>query len=188
MCKSSGLIPRVDNFGGMERSSMSAIKAIGAGMLFLASSLAFGQDLISIPRANDSRPERFVHEVLELTNKVRTENGLQPLNSNPFLNRAAVWMAQDMSKNGYCKHTDSLGRGVPDRLEAHGYEKWGRVSENLAAGYMTPAEAVEAWLNSPGHRANLLDPKVTEIGVAFLYDPTAKHGYYWVQDFGRPLR
>ncbi|MCE9558245.1 MAG: CAP domain-containing protein [Armatimonadetes bacterium] len=127
----------------------------------------------------------FNDQVLVLTNKERAAAGLKPLVTDETLNKAAYWKAVDLSTAPVFDHKDSLGRPPKDRIESFGYLDWARLSENIAGGYFTPEEVVAAWMKSPGHRANIMDPKVKEIGLAFYYDPSSRHGYYWVQNFAR---
>lgn len=127
----------------------------------------------------------LVDEVLRLTNKERAAAGLKPLKIDETLSRAAFWKAVDLAGAPKFEHKDTLGREPKDRIESFGYLDWERLSENIAGGYLTSDEVVDAWMHSPGHRKNILDPKVNEIGIAFYFDPKSRHGYYWVQNFAR---
>lgn len=127
----------------------------------------------------------LMDEVLRLTNVERAAAGLKPLKLDPTLNRAAYWKAVDLSSAKVFDHKDTLGRSPKDRIESFGYTDWERLSENIAGGYLTAEEVVQAWMQSPGHRKNIMDGKVNEIGIAFYYDPNSRHGYYWVQNFAR---
>lgn len=115
--------------------------------------------------------------LLVLTNQERARYGLAPLRASPILNNAASWHAQDMAVFGYFDHTDSLGRSFDQRLRDFGYDRYTRVGENIYRGSTSPVDALEAWMNSPGHRTNILNPDFTEMGVGV-------YGVYWVQDFG----
>ncbi len=127
--------------------------------------------------------DAFSQRVLYLTNAQRTRRGLKPLRINANLENAANWFAQDMASRQVktLSHIDSKGRDPGQRLRAFGYP-WSWYGENIAMGYATPAAVVNAWMNSPGHRANILNPHFTEIGIGHASGGGA---IYWVQDFGR---
>lgn len=81
---------------------------------------------------------------------------------------------------------------MQERVENNGYDHWARLTENLTVGYIsnnnpidTPEEAVQQWLNSAGHCENLMDPNVTDVGMAYLYDANSDYKHYWTQNFGR---
>ncbi|WP_231510397.1 CAP domain-containing protein [Fischerella sp. PCC 9605] len=118
----------------------------------------------------------FEKQVLDLTNQERAKAGLQPLKGNAELDYAADKYAEDMSERGVLSHTGPDGSQPWDRAKAVGYEAQ-TMGENIAAGQKTPEQVVQAWMNSPGHRANILNPNYTELGVGF-------HDNYWGQLFG----
>jgi len=141
----------------------------------------------SNPRPGPTGTADFVQQVLNLTNQFRAQNGLAPLRLNAELNAAALAHSKDMALKDYFSHTGKNGSSPGDRLKAVGYESqaWG---ENIAAGYSTPEQVVQGWINSPGHRANLLNRSYTELGVGYynLANDTGSVNYnnYWTQDFG----
>lgn len=123
------------------------------------------------------------------TNIQRTNNGgLPPLAENVELDAAAARKAQDMFNRQYFEHVSPDSKNVGDLVEAIGYE-YIAVGENLALGnYKDDQELVQAWMDSPGHRANILSTKFTEIGVAVgrgLFE--GKQTWLAVQVFARPL-
>jgi hypothetical protein len=118
----------------------------------------------------------FEQQVFELTNQERVKNGLSPLKTNAELNFAADKYAEEMSKRRVLSHTGPDGSKAWDRAEAVGYEAQ-MMGENIAAGQRTPEQVVKGWMDSPGHRANILRSQYTDIGVGF-------YNNYWVQDFG----
>lgn len=124
----------------------------------------------------ESNNATFEQQVFELTNQERAKNGLSPLKANAELNYAADKYAEEMSERGVLSHTGPDGSKPWDRAEAVGYEAR-MMGENLAAGQRTAEQVVEGWMGSPGHRANILKPQYTDIGVGF-------YNNYWVQDFG----
>jgi uncharacterized protein YkwD len=89
-----------------------------------------------------------------------------------------------MAQRGYFDHVTPEGRKPTDRLASTGYE-WTLTGENIAKGDMTPREAVQGWLASAGHCANIMDPRFTEMGFA-IADGEGKGEVYWVQTFAAP--
>jgi uncharacterized protein YkwD len=122
--------------------------------------------------------------VWTLTNRERAENGLSGLSLNGDLVASARAHSADMAAQDYFSHTALDGSSPGDRIAAAGYDanSWG---ENIAAGYTTPASVVDGWMNSPGHRANILNSNFCDIGVGYAYDGDSTYGHYWTQNFGR---
>ncbi|MCL1468286.1 CAP domain-containing protein [Argonema galeatum A003/A1] len=125
--------------------------------------------------------------VVNLSNSFRAQNGLPPLTMNPQLNASAQAHTTDMALNDYTSHTGLNGSNIGDRALAAGYRS-PFVGENIAWGFPTPEAAVNWWMNSPGHRANILNPDYRDIGVGyyFLANDTGNvnYNYYWTQNFG----
>ncbi|MEZ2716130.1 CAP domain-containing protein [Niallia circulans] len=122
-------------------------------------------------------PSNFVSEVIDLTNAERKKQGLPALQAYPELNNVADMKAKDMNDKGYFSHTSPTYGSPFDMMRDFGitYESAG---ENIAQGQRSPEEVVNAWMNSEGHRANILNDKYTHIGVGF-----DEGGYEWVQMF-----
>jgi uncharacterized protein YkwD len=126
----------------------------------------------------------FAGQVLTLVNQHRASIGVGQLTTDGALQASAVWKSMNMAGLNYFDHNDDpIGRTVQQRLTACGWPTnlgWG---ENIAYGYSTPADVMNAWLNSPGHKANIENPSfnTTGIGVA----ANAQGVYYWTQDFGQ---
>jgi uncharacterized protein YkwD len=117
--------------------------------------------------------------VVDETNRERARHGLDPLKPSTALDHAAQEHADDMSARGYFSHDTKGGPSWAVRIGRH-YERAGRaIAENIAFGQRNAREVVRAWMNSPGHRRNILDADMTRMGVGF-----AKKGRRWVQDFG----
>ena len=129
----------------------------------------------------------FETQLLRLTNRERQKQGLAPLKLSAQLSRAAQLHGTDMAKNNYFSHTGRNGSNLGDRAKASGY-KYSRVGENLAAGRSTAEGTMKQWMNSAGHRANILNPKFTEIGFGYANTPNSRYQHYWVQVFGTPQR
>lgn len=132
-------------------------------------------------------------EIIALTNAFRAGKKLGGLRPNSALTAAARAYATYLAKNGKFSHTAD-GHEAGDRVTAAGYA-WCGVAENLASqldssGFETRAlatKSVEGWINSPGHRDNMLAPHMTETGVGIASDPTSPHPkYVTVQLFARP--
>lgn len=129
----------------------------------------------------------FISRVLELTNQFRAQNGLGALRANAELDAAAQNHSQDMAVQDYFSHTGKDGSAPWDRAERVGYSARS-MGENIAAGQTTPESVVQGWINSPGHRANMLNASYTELGVGyFLLSPdtgSVNYSTYWTQLFG----
>ncbi len=132
----------------------------------------------------------FEERVVELTNQFRAENGLAPLTLNTQLTNAAERHSQDMAISDIgTGHVGSDGSSVSDRARDAGYSS-SFVGENFYSGPDTAEKAVEGWKKSPGHRANMLKPEYTEIGVGYFYlendTGSINRNHYWTQVFGAP--
>jgi uncharacterized protein YkwD len=125
----------------------------------------------------------FALRVLELTNAERQKNGLAPLAMNAQLNDAAQGYSQVLASSGCFEHTCGPVPDFADRAKQAGYTGWNALGENIAAGYPSAEAVVAGWMNSPGHRANILSPKFTEMGIG-LVSGSGKFGTYWAQEFG----
>ncbi len=119
-----------------------------------------------------------------LGNLARRDNGVPPLRWNLQLTRAARWFSWDSVENrvSYCGHQDTLGGWPGDRALTYGY-LGGAGAENAFCGYVTPRQAIDGWMNSSGHRANLLDSGSREIGLGYYRRGSTGPGYV-TQDFG----
>ena len=119
----------------------------------------------------------FEMQVLNLCNAERAKYGLAPLTWDAAnLAPGAAVRAQEITL--YFSHTRPDGSSCFTAVRNPG-----RLGENIAAGQWTPEEVVAAWMNSPGHRANILNGKFTKLGVGYVYVPGDMYGHYWVQMF-----
>jgi uncharacterized protein YkwD len=136
----------------------------------------------SSPGSND-----FRLRVLQLTNEYRQSQKLAPLTLNDQLAIAAQRHSEDMLNLDFFEH-DSLDGKTPEQRTTLANYRGRYTGENIAAGYQTPETVVEGWINSPGHRENLLNPDSREMGLGYVFsanDPgrqTWRH--YWTQVFG----
>lgn len=117
-------------------------------------------------------------EVVRLTNAARAEKGCKPLTHDPKLHAAAEGHSADMAAKGYFDHTSKDGRSPGDRIKAAGFSPVSTWGENIAMGQRTAASVMESWMNSPGHKANIMNCAFTFIGVG--HDPKGPH---WTQVF-----
>ena len=131
-------------------------------------------------------PSDFETEVLDLVNQERTSQNLRPLHWDNPLHEAARNHSEDMAANNYFSHTSLDGRTFVDRIEDAGYP-WSAAGENIAAGYSTPQAVVTAWMNSAGHRQNILSSAYCDLGVGYAYNRSSTYDHYWTQDFGRRM-
>lgn len=106
-------------------------------------------------------------EVIRLTNERRAQNGLLPLSENPVLSSAALAKGQDMLAKGYWAHFAPDGTSPWDFFLRFGY-KYKYAGENLARDFASPGGAVDAWMNSPTHRENILSANYKEIGIGVI--------------------
>ena len=111
-------------------------------------------------RCDDPR----VIEVVRLTNDSRAQNGLAPLRCDAQIGRAALRHSADQCQQGYFSHVAPDGRTPSDRIRAEGVPP-ASFGENIGRGQQTPAEIHRGWMNSPGHRQNILEPDYDRIGV-----------------------
>lgn len=116
-------------------------------------------------------------QVISLVNDQRAQAGCKPLTEESHLTTAAQDYSDDMSARNFFAHTNPEGVTFDQRIKVAGYSKPG--AENIAKGQTFAAQVMDAWMNSEGHRANILNCSLAKIGVGFT-----KAGNYWVQDFG----
>lgn len=120
-------------------------------------------------------------KVVNLTNNERSKAGCGPLSTSTNLNVVAQQHASDMAANNYFSHNSQNGQTPFDRMRAAGAAASGYMGENIAWGQTTPEQVMTAWMNSSGHRANILNCNFKGIGVGYAVAPDGKT--YWVQDF-----
>ena len=122
--------------------------------------------------------------ILDLTNMERSKVGLPPLTFNSKLAAAAQKHSQSMAMQDFFDH-----RQMVERVKAEGYQ-YSRVGENIIAGNPTPEAAMQGWMKSPGHRANILNPEFRELGVGYYVlendQGNVNYKHYWTQVFGTP--
>ncbi|WP_414694932.1 SafA/ExsA family spore coat assembly protein [Paenibacillus sp.] len=138
-------------------------------------------DKLTIP--NLDALKHIEHEVIQLTNQERAKHGLPALRANWELSRVARIKSNDMRDKRYFSHT-SPTYGSPFTMIKNFGISYSTAAENIAAGQQTAQAVVSSWMNSPGHRANILNKNVTVIGVGLAKG--GSYGYYWTQMFIKP--
>ena len=138
--------------------------------------LIYPGQVLTIPQP-DSSVRSFEQEVIRLVNEQRVKNGLNPLTENWELSRVARYKSQDMVDNRYFSHTSPTYGSPFQMIRAFGIS-FRQAGENIAYGQRTPQAVVNAWMNSSGHRANILNASYTQIGVGYM-----AAGNYWTQMF-----
>jgi len=129
------------------------------------------------PAGASSSVRAYELEVVRLVNAERAKNGLAALTEVESLSDLARLKSRDMRDLGYFDHT-SPTYGSPFQMMRSFGVSYRAAGENIAMGYATPQAVVNAWMNSPGHRANILNAKYAKIGVGYVAE-----GNYWTQEF-----
>lgn len=141
-------------------------------------SMIYPGQKINIPAQTDVKSTEL--KVVDLVNKIRVQNGLQLLANNWQLERVARYKSTDMLNKNYFSHT-SPTYGSPFTMMQNFGIKFSSAGENIAMGQRTPEEVMNDWMNSPGHRANILSPSYNQIGVGLAKDSNGR--IYWTQMF-----
>ncbi|KIL48850.1 hypothetical protein KP77_20610 [Jeotgalibacillus alimentarius] len=119
----------------------------------------------------------FEAQVIELTNQERSKAGLPALSADVELSAVAEEKSADMARNQYFSHTSPTYGSPFDMMKSYGIN-YRSAGENIAMGQQTPQQVVDAWMNSEGHRQNILSTSYTHIGVGYV-----ENGNYWTQMF-----
>lgn len=171
--------------GSSVRTALDALAAHEAAATAAAAARTTGPATGQAPAARSAAPSATgvvaglsgeLARVVALTNAERAAAGCGALRADPRISAAAQGHSEDMAAQGYFAHDSRDGRDFADRITAAGYASPG--AENIAMGQPDAATVVADWMESPGHRKNILDCSLTTIGVG-LADG------YWTQDFGR---
>ena len=145
--------------------------AIGVALCSSAGSAA------PAPTAPAATTAQAAAALVSATNAERRRAGCAPVQVDEQLRATAQEHAADMARGGYVAHTGQDGTTSRERISESGYPD--ANGENIASGYPTAAEVMDAWMHSPTHRRNVLECRFTAIGVGYVAD-----GHHWVQDFG----
>ena len=138
--------------------------------------LIYPGQVLNIPLV-DAAVLDYEKEVVRLVNEIRVKNGLKELTYDWELSRVARYKSQDMKDNRYFSHT-SPTYGSPFQMIKNFGLSYRSAGENIAKGYKTPQAVVNGWMNSSGHRANILNASYNRIGVGYV-----ANGNYWTQMF-----
>lgn len=155
---------------------MGLSEIIAANPNIVNPALIYPGQVLNIP-GEDQSVRAFELKVIELTNQKRVQSGLKPLTENWELSRVARYKSQDMHDNRYFSHNSPV-YGSPFTMMKNFGLSYRTAGENIAMGQRTPEQVVEAWWNSPGHKANILNSSYTQIGVGYVAS-----GNYWTQQF-----
>ena len=139
--------------------------------------LIYPGQVLNIPVEGSYQLGEYENEVIRLVNAERAKNGLRSLAADTELSYVAHLKSSDMHDKKYFSHT-SPTYGSPFQMMKDFGISYRSAGENIAMGQRTPSQVVTAWMNSPGHRANILNGSYTHIGVGFVSE-----GYYWTQMF-----
>lgn len=177
---------------GSTDSGSSATAATGTGQSQVAvsgtvSTTTATSDGLTVTYPGCQQPQEVDYwrsEILRLVNEKRSAAGIGTVTRNRTLEDQATQYACELIHDDFFAHVDPItGSTLRDRADDFGYDYW-IIGENLAAGQRSPVEAITAWINSPCHRENILNPAFTELGVGVRVG--GDYGVYWVQEFGRP--
>ena len=155
---------------------------VGTGEIIAANpqvenpNLIYPGQVLNIPQVSQA-VRAYEQEVVRLVNAQRAQNGLKPLAENWELSRVARYKSADMASRRYFSH-ESPTYGSPYQMMRSFGISFRSAGENIAYGQRTPAAVVAAWMNSSGHRANILNSSYTQIGVGYH-----EAGNYWTQMF-----
>lgn len=185
------------------QSRNKAIESLAAGTYFLQVSttgrgtnnyrLSMATTAAAPPTPTASSPvppsPSIADQVLSLVNDFRSRNNLAPVRPNSQLNTAALGHSQNMATQDFFAHRGNDGSTFDQRIRSAGY-RFSTAAENIAAGYATASAVVDGWINSPGHRANMLNPNVREVGVGHVFlsnDPGVEQWrHYWTLKLAAP--
>jgi uncharacterized protein YkwD len=132
--------------------------------------------------ANNS--DSFDQQILDLVNQERAKVGADPLSINEQLDQAADLHSQDQASMNNMSHTGSNGSNLGIRIQEVGYQ-FSMAAENVAYGYLDAETVMAGWMASEGHRENILNPNLQEIGIGYAVGEGGAP--YWTQDFGTEM-
>jgi uncharacterized protein YkwD len=150
----------------------------GAARLPLVAALVVVACTVPVTAAQAATAADETDTVVALVNKARKEAGCSPVTVDDRLAAAAQDHSQDQADMKKMTHTGSDGSTVGERATRAGY-RWSKIAENVASGTTSPERAMQLWMNSSAHRANIRNCAFRHIGVGRV-------GGYWTQDFGTP--
>ncbi|MER5708663.1 CAP domain-containing protein [Streptomyces sp. NPDC002122] len=167
----------------------AVVLTVAAGVYVASPAPAVGSPTAAAPAtaaagaetdAAGGKVAEYVQQVVALANAEREKAGCGPVRAETHLRTAAQRHSDDMAARDYYEHDTPEGRDAGDRMTGAGYT-WSTWGENIHRGPKTPALAMEDWMDSPGHRENILNCSFKDIGVGVTL---TANGPWWVQDFG----
>ena len=211
-CEVCGEVNCLGHFDRRKTSPIAVVVAIGVSVALVAGSIGFffgamgkQSSVAETPSSSSpvpatsgtigtsttidstSMPVQITAEeklMLDSVNTERAKESLSALSWCPALARSATAHSVDMAFNNYFEHESLDGREISDRAKAQGYD-YRTVGENIAVGQRDVAEVMEGWMNSPGHRENILRPQFTHLGSGVATgDYKGFQSIYWTQNFG----
>jgi uncharacterized protein YkwD len=156
--------------------------ALLAGLFLTLPGVAPADSVVGGPPAAEAAASP-AQQMLTLVNAERSKAGCAPVRLDSRLNAAASKHSTDMATNNYFSHTSRDGRSFVTRIKAEGYST--PRSENIAAGNSTAQATFSQWMNSSGHKRNILDCTAKDMGVGVASNSRSTYRTYWTQDFGR---
>ncbi|MCQ9135914.1 sigma-70 family RNA polymerase sigma factor [Streptomyces hilarionis] len=163
-------------------ASPSARKSATASAKPAAKPAASRQPASRTPTVRSGSSDRSA-QVIALVNEERAKAGCGALTEDPLLRKSAQGHSDDMAARGFFDHTNPDGADPGQRITAAGY-RWSTYGENIAMGQQSAQAVMTSWMNSPGHRANILNCAFKNIGVG-IHDGAG--GPWWTQNFGAKL-
>ncbi|KAG6972385.1 hypothetical protein JG688_00004011 [Phytophthora aleatoria] len=149
----------------------------------IGDAVAQGHNATNVTTRNLQTQTGFQALLLAAVNKERAAVGLPSLCMNTKLQSAAQKHSNDMAANNFMSHTGSNGSSMSQRITASGF-KWTAIAENVAAGQKDVTTMMQAWMNSAGHKKNILGSKYKMFGCGYAYNANSIYKRYWTQEFG----
>ncbi len=179
-CKNNSTANTSSSSNNSTANSSSSNSTTGSNTSSAPVSSAPQGNTSSTPSSTSGSYSSFQNQVVQLVNKERAANGLKALTVNSQLTKTATLKSEDMVKLNYFDHTSPTYGSPFDMMKQFGIT-YRAAGENIAKGQTTPEQVMQGWMNSPGHRANILNASFTQIGVGIA--KTAQGQYVWTQQF-----
>lgn len=161
-----------------EKNQVGVSELIAANPQIVNPNMIYPNQVLKVP--NLAEVKRLAHEVLVLVNQERAKVGLAALKDNWQLARVARYKSEDMRDKNYFSHTSPTYGSPFDMIKNFGI-RYMAAGENIAMGQPTAAAVMKSWMNSPGHRSNILSKNFTELGVGVAKSKSGS--LYWTQQF-----
>ncbi|PIT90488.1 MAG: hypothetical protein COU22_01840, partial [Candidatus Komeilibacteria bacterium CG10_big_fil_rev_8_21_14_0_10_41_13] len=171
---------------GLDRQILLSKRGNKIKLLILVGILSISVMLFFVTPTYSKAPLEVASDrLIDLTNQERIKFGLQPLKASSVLNQAATNKAEDILNKQYFSHNSPDGKKFSQWVKDEGYSNYQIIGENLAMGFSSEEAVIKAWMNSQGHKDNILNPKYKDIGLAVIKGRLeGKNTYVIVQYFG----